>query len=236
VSGAAIAAHGLCKRFGSVVALEGVDLALPGGGSLALLGPNGAGKSTLLRLLAGLTRPTQGTLRIDGQEAQGPAARGRVGYVAHATLLYPALTARENLLFAGRLHGLRDAGARADTLLREHGLADVAHRKAGGFSRGMGQRLSIARALVHDPSLVLLDEPFAGLDRRGSADLGARLARLRAEGRTLVLVTHEIGRAGELADHVVVLAAGRVVHRAEGAAVAAAPLEAAYLQAVESAA
>jgi ABC-type multidrug transport system ATPase subunit len=235
-SAAAIAARGLSKRFGPVTALEGVDLDVGAGTTLAVLGPNGAGKSTLLRLFAGLARPTSGSLRV-GSEPQGrPAARGRVGYVGHATFLYPALTARENLIFAGRLYGVVDPGARADVLLAEQGLGSVGHRPAGGFSRGMAQRLAIARGLVHDPAVVLLDEPFAGLDRSSAARLGERLRRLRDEGRTLVLVTHELAVASALADSAIVLARGRVVHRAEGASLSAAALDVAYLAAVDSAA
>jgi heme exporter protein A len=233
---AAVAARGLSKRFGPVTALSAVDLDVAAGSTLAVLGPNGAGKSTLLRLLAGLARPSAGTLRIGAGGESRPATRGRVGYVGHATFLYPALTASENLVFAARLYGVRDPVARANALLAEQGLEAVADRPAAGFSRGMAQRLAIARGLVHDPEVMLLDEPFAGLDRSSAERLTVRLRHLRDEGRTLVLVTHELAVASALADAAVVLVRGRVVHRASGEALAATVLDAAYLAAVDSAA
>jgi heme exporter protein A len=233
MSGAAITARGLVKRFGHVVALAGVDLDVPRGGALAVLGPNGAGKSTLLRLLAGIARPSDGRLAL-GEDRR--RARGRVGYLAHASLLYPALTARENLVFAARLYGVPHPGERAAALLAEHGLLDVAERPAGGFSRGMAQRLAIARALVHAPEIVLLDEPYTGLDRAAAETLTAQLRALRTGGRTLVLVTHDLARACELADSALVLAAGRVVHAEAGPGVRLDALERAYLASVGAAA
>ncbi len=235
MNGAALAARGLSKRFGPVIALDSVDLDVPAGSALAVLGPNGAGKSTLLRVLAGLARPTRGTLQLGAEREPRRSLRGQVGYVAHATFLYPELTARENLLFAARLYGVSDPGARADALLAEQGLEAVGGRATREFSRGMAQRLAIARGLVHDPAIVLLDEPFAGLDRASAERLSQRLQRLREAGRTLVLVTHELGRASALSDAAIVLSRGRVVHRADGAALAPAALEHAYLAAVGSA-
>jgi len=236
VNDAAIAARGLEKRFGPVHALRGIDLEVPAGSTLAVLGPNGAGKSTLLRLLAGLARPTAGTLRVGPIGEDRRRTRGRVGYLAHATFLYPALTARENLIFAARLYGVANPARRADELLAAQDLTSVADRPAGGFSRGMAQRLAIARGLVHDPAIVLLDEPYTGLDRSAAAALTLRLAALRAGGRTLVLVTHELPRACELADRAIVLADGRVVHQAVGADLALAALERSYLASVGAAA
>lgn len=212
MSGLAIEARGVGKRFGRAVALRDVDLDLPAGTSLALLGANGAGKSTLLRLMAGLARPSRGELRVAGLEAGQREARARVGLIADSTFLYPQLSARENLLFAARLYGVADPSQRARLLLEREGLAAVAERRAGAFSRGMAQRLSIARGLVHDPEILLLDEPFNGLDRSAADRLGARLQDLRRGGRSLVLVTHDFGRAAELADRVVILAEGRIVH------------------------
>ncbi len=213
----AIAVRGLEKRFGPAVALAGIDLVVPQGAALGVLGPNGAGKSTLLRLLAGLARPSGGSVEIAGCRAHGRDARARVGFVGHETFLYPALTARENLVFAGRLYGVPDAGARADRLLAEAGLAGVADRAVGAFSRGMAQRVAIARGLVHDPAVLLLDEPFTGLDRRAAARLAERLAGLRGERRTFVLVTHDVAAAARLADAAIVLARGRIAYRSDGA-------------------
>lgn len=221
---AAIAARGLEKRFGPVAALRGVDLEIPAGTTLAVLGPNGAGKTTLLRLLAGLSRPTGGSLRIEGVRA-GRATRGRIGFVGHASLLYPSLSARENLLFTARLYGVADPRARADTLLRELHLDDVATRPAGGFSRGMAQRLAIARALVHEPSILVLDEPFSGLDAASQEQLAGRLRRLGERGHTLVLATHAVPRACELAAIALVLARGRVARLFHDGPLLAAELE-----------
>jgi heme ABC exporter ATP-binding subunit CcmA len=234
VSAPAIAARALEKRFGRTAALRGVDLAVQPGSSLSVLGPNGAGKSTLLRLLAGLGRPSSGSLEVAGHPAHAREARARVGYIGHATLLYATLSARENLIFAARLQRVRDPGARADVLLEEEGLAEVAHRPAGSFSRGMAQRLAIARGLVHDPQVVLLDEPFTGLDRRSAERLAQRLRGLHREGRTLVLVTHDLGRALESADSAVVLSRGRVTLATPGGAENAAELERAYLAAADA--
>ncbi len=206
-------ARGIEKRFGAVTALRGIDLEVASHRVLSVVGPNGAGKSTLLKLLAGLARPSAGRIA----RSSGANRRGDVGYLGHATLLYPELTAAENLEFVARLHGVADPAGRARTLLDEEGLADVAERRAGTFSRGMAQRLAIARARVHDPAMVLLDEPFTGLDLPAAERLAARIAALREAGHGLVLVSHDIRQAAELGDEVLVLAAGRVALRAEPA-------------------
>jgi heme exporter protein A len=215
VSEIAIAARGLVKRFGRGAALRGVDFELQRGSTLAVLGANGAGKTTLLRLAAGLARPTEGTLLVFGAPATRPESRRRVGYVGHATGVYPALTARENLLFAGRLHALPDLEARVDARLAQEGLDAVAQRPAGDFSRGMAQRLAIARGLLHDPEIVLLDEPFTGLDRRAGDRLAARLRALHDEARSVLWVTHDATRAAAISDEVLVLERGDVAHRAK---------------------
>ena len=232
----ALRASGLGKRFGRSAALDGIDFELAAGASLALLGPNGAGKSTLLRLLAGLARPTSGSLRVAGMPAHLPAARRQVGFIGHASLLYPYLTARENLLFAARLHQVPDVDARVERWLERAGLSGVAALPVSHFSRGMSQRLAIARGLVHDPHLLLLDEPFAGLDARAANRLAEQLAALHAAGRTLVLVTHDLKRAAELSDRAIVLAAGRIAFDSEGRQAGAETLERALLAASDSAA
>jgi heme exporter protein A len=228
---APLVARGLEKRFGRTAALVGIDLEVAPGASLAVLGPNGAGKSTLLRLAAGLASPTAGSLELDGRPTTHRASRARVGYVGHATLLYPTLTARENLLFAARIQAVPDPGTRADALLAEEGLSGVAERAAGDFSRGMAQRLAIARGLVHDPDVVLLDEPFTGLDRASAERLGARLARLHEGGRTVVLVTHDFERAVQVSDAAVVLSRGRITARGEVSGANVRELEQAWLEA-----
>jgi len=232
MSGAALRARGLTKRFGPVAALRGIDLDVDRGTIHAILGPNGAGKSTLLKILAGLAHASEGTVEIavGGEQLEPRKARHAMGYVGHATLLYPELTAKENLIFAGRLYGLSDPASRAETLLAEEGLADVADRRAGNFSRGMAQRLSIARARVHAPEILLLDEPFTGLDRRSADTLAQRLLDLRDKGHALVLITHDLRQAGEIADRADTLVRGKVVLRSEGDDVNPERLEANYLE------
>jgi len=203
-----VEAQGLEKRFGPVRALRGLDLSIPAGASLAVVGPNGAGKTTLLRLLAGLARPSHGRLEVGPPEPDRRRRRAGIGYLGHATLLYPPLTARENLVFAARLQGVAEPDARAAELLAAHGLDGFADRCVGEFSRGMAQRVAIARALVHDPPLVLLDEPFTGLDPDAAQALATRLADLHAGGRTVILVTHDLARATVFAERVAVLRRG----------------------------
>ena len=234
MSRALIEARGLCKRFGHVEALAGLDLTLNAGECLALLGPNGAGKSTLLRIIAGLARPSDGSLSIDGAAAHERTARRRIGYIGHASLLYPELSARENLIFAGRLYEVADPHGRADQLLSEEGLSDVGQRPVSGLSRGMAQRIAIARGLVHEPDVLLLDEPFTGLDRRAARRLENRLDALRQTGHTLILVTHDVASAARLAQHVLVLSEGRTVHESRGPLEPEA-LERIYVDALEDA-
>ncbi|HXV36597.1 MAG TPA: ABC transporter ATP-binding protein [Myxococcota bacterium] len=231
----AIVARKLAKRFGRSVGLDGIDLEIPPGTALAILGPNGAGKSTLLRLIAGLARPSSGSLEVGGRPAHCAAARARVGFIGHATGLYPELSARENLLFAARLRGVSNPRARADERLAEAGLQECADRRTGGFSRGMAQRLAIAIGLVDEPDIVLLDEPFSGLDRGASERLVARLARLRERDRTLLLVTHDVALAAKLADEAIVLREGQIAHREQGGRLDPISLESAYAAASSSA-
>ncbi|HST08469.1 MAG TPA: heme ABC exporter ATP-binding protein CcmA, partial [Gemmatimonadaceae bacterium] len=171
----------LARSFGSRRALAGVSLSLSAGECLAVFGPNGAGKTTLLRVLAGLLKPTSGTARVSGIELPGGAlARSRIGLISHHTMLYDALTPRENVSFAARLYGIRDASARVDDALRRMSMLDRANAPVRSLSRGMQQRVSIARAMVHSPQLVLADEPYSGLDDSGARALTALLQELRA--------------------------------------------------------
>jgi heme exporter protein A len=222
-----VRARGLAKRFGPVAALHALDLTLSAGETLALLGPNGAGKSTLLRLLAGLARPSAGVVVVVDAGSR-PAQRAAVGLVAHATFLYAQLSARENLALAARLYGVRDPRARVAELIAAHELAPVAERAAGDLSRGWAQRVAIARALVHEPRLLLLDEPFSGLDPRAADKLAERLAAQRGGTRAAVLVTHELARAAQLATRAVVLVRGRARELAADALASAGALEGAY--------
>jgi heme exporter protein A len=229
-----VSAAGLTKRFGPVTALVGVDFEAAAGAVVAVLGPNGAGKTTLLRILAGLARPSAGSVQYAGG-ADRRRARHFVGYIGHATFLYPQLTARENLAFTAQLYGVANAGTRIATLLGELGLDAVADRVAGSFSRGLAQRLAIARALVHDPKLLLLDEPFTGLDPVSADRLAARVDALRGGGRAVVLVTHDLARAAALADRALVLVGGRIAFASDVAPASAGELEHAYRSALEAA-
>jgi len=202
----AIVALSVTQRFGSDLALDAVDLAVDSGEHLAVLGENGAGKTTLLRILATAARPTSGSLEIFGLNAlvERRLLRARIGFVAHASGLYPALAATENLEFFRTLHGV-DRGRVAE-VLDLVGLGEVAQRPAGKLSRGAQQRLAIARAVLHDPRLLVLDEPDASLDS-GGADLLGRVMR----GRTAIIATHDHALANRLCQRTLELRRGRVV-------------------------
>ncbi|MFL5780169.1 MAG: ABC transporter ATP-binding protein [Thermoleophilaceae bacterium] len=202
----AIALEGLERRFGDRPALRGVSIAVGEGQTLAVFGANGAGKTTLLRVLATLLRPHAGNAVVLGASLPDEAwrVRGRVGFLGHEPLLYPDLTARENLLFHARLHGV--GTARVDELLGAVGLARRAGDVVRELSRGMVQRLAAARAVLHDPALLLLDEPRAGLDPGAAEELEPLIGR--ASGRTRVLVTHDVERGLSEADVVLGLRAG----------------------------
>jgi heme exporter protein A len=207
-----VEATALARSFAGRRAVDGVDLSIATGECLALFGPNGAGKTTLLRLLAGLLKPTGGSARIGGVTLPGGAeARRAVGLISHQSMLYGALTARENVEFAARLYGVADARAAAERALRRMRVADRAGSAVRALSRGLQQRVSIARAMVHGPRVVLLDEPYTGLDEAGAAALSETLSELKDEGAALVLVTHNLAEGLALATHAAVMQHGRFV-------------------------
>lgn len=209
---AIIEAIGLTKAFGNRRAVDRIDLTLFAGDCLALFGPNGAGKTTVLRLLAGLLKPSAGEARISGKASHGDARRrAAVGLISDRSMLYAALTARENLEFAARLYGLHGPRAAAERALAGMDVLDYADTLVRTLSRGQQQRVSIARATVHDPPVVLLDEPYTGLDAAGSAALTGMLSRLRTGGATLVLVTHDVGEGLAAATHAAIMRDGRIV-------------------------
>lgn len=228
----AVEAQGLIKQFGSRRGLDGVDLAVPAGAFLSIFGPNGAGKTTLLRMLALLSRPTRGSLSILGVDAldDPDALRSRIGLISHKTMLYGDLTARENLEFFSSLYGEPNR-ARIDELLR---LVELDHRRndcVRTYSRGMQQRLSIARALVNDPDLVLLDEPYSGLDPHAAELFDELIGRVR-DGRTFIMVSHDLQKGYDMCTHALILARGKVVVCAEKAQIDAAAFRDLYLATV----
>ncbi len=200
------------KRFGRVAAVNGMDLRVNPGETLTIFGPNGAGKTTLLRMIAGLTQPTSGQITIDSfpLDTHHDEVRGLLGYISHQSLVYDQLTARENLLFFAELYRVADSCGVAKKLLGDVGLTSRADDIVKTFSRGMKQRLSIARALVHSPTIVLLDEPFTGLDQHAADMLMKTLSRLSDEGRTVVMITHNLDVGIDMSSRVAIQVAGKI--------------------------
>lgn len=219
--------RGVWKSFGGTPALRDVSVRALPGRMLAVLGPNGAGKSTLLRVAAGITRPSAGEVRIAGASPNGAAqTRRAVGFAGHLSMLYGHLSAAENLAFYARLYGLAEPSVQA--ALERFGLDRDRHRPVRALSRGLVQRVSLARALLHAPQVVLLDEPFTGLDAEASRVLRDELTTMRAQRRTVLMATHAWEEALELADDAVVLVGGRVALSEAAATLGPHRLAAAY--------
>jgi sodium transport system ATP-binding protein len=203
------------KRFGDVEALRGVSIAVADGQVTGLLGPNGAGKTTALRIVYGVMTPDSGTASVDGHDLATDrlAAQARLGVLAHAQGLYPRLTAREHVRYAGQLHGLRGPALerRIGELAALLEMEEFLDRRADGFSQGQKLKVSLARALVHDPRNVVLDEPTSGLDVAGTRAVRALLGKLRDEGRCVLFSTHVMQEVSAVCDRVVVIARGQVV-------------------------
>ena len=208
----AIEVVGVWKFYGDFPALREVSFNVEAGSCLALLGRNGAGKTTLLRIIAGLSRAGRGQVRILGGEPREQAARARIGILGHGISLYDELSAFENLRLFGRLYGLADPRKSALAWLERTGLERVRDGLVREFSRGMRQRLAVARAFLHDPSVLLLDEPFTSLDDRAIALLQGLLREAISQGRTVVLSTHQLREALELATQVALLVRGRLAY------------------------
>jgi heme exporter protein A len=212
----AVEVSGVTRTFGRRRAVDDVSLSLNAGECLALFGPNGAGKTTLLRVIAGLLRPTSGSVRVGGRLLRDDAgARGQIGLISHQSMLYGPLTARENVEFAARLYGVPDPAGAALRALKRMRIHDRRETPVRALSRGLQQRVCIARAIVHEPSVVLLDEPYTGLDAAGGVALTDMLHVLRSAGAALVLVTHNVEEGLAVASHAAVMIGGHIVRRDE---------------------
>jgi heme exporter protein A len=226
---------GLTRSFGPRKAVAGVTFSLAPGECLALFGPNGAGKTTLLRVLAGLLKPSSGIAKVSGITLPGGAeARSRVGLISHHTMLYDALSPRENVSFAARLYSVHDVSSRVADSLGRMSMLERADAPVRSLSRGMQQRVSIARAMVHSPRLVLADEPYSGLDESGARALTALLQELRAAGTAIVIVTHNLAEGLSLATHAAVMKAGRFVRYDRRSEVDVASYSSTYREALAS--
>ena len=212
-----ISIHKLIKRFGSKIVLRGLDFEVRQGEFVALLGPNGAGKTTFLRILASLSRPTLGSVQVAGYRlpAQAADVRSRLGVVTHLPLLYGDLTAEENLQFYGRMYGVSALNSRMDEVLDLVGLAARRQDLVRTFSRGMQQRLAIGRAILHDPEVMLFDEPHTGLDQDACDMLDGLLRDVAGRGRTVVMTSHDLARVESLATRFDVLSRGIIARSIE---------------------
>jgi heme exporter protein A len=208
-----VTVHEVSRHFGRRRAVSRVSFVAAAGSIIGLLGPNGAGKSTLLAMLATLLRPSTGSIQYGALQATDtpPELRARIGVLGHDLFLYPELTARENLAFFAALYGQRDPEQTARAALERAGLADRGDDPVAGFSRGMRQRVALERALIHNPRLVLLDEPFTGLDEASTTALVTRLRGLRESAAAIVLATHDLDIADGLLDAAIFLRDGRMV-------------------------
>ena len=226
----AVQVESLGKHFGSAAALDDVSLVVSAGEFLTIFGPNGAGKTTLMRILATLSRPSSGSVRVfDHDTRRAPAElRRRIGLVTHRSLLYASLSAHENVSFFARMFGVPQPRERAAERLTQLGLEHRMHDPVHTYSRGMEQRCAIARALVHDPDVLLLDEPFSGLD----PDARARLHDLLTPGtdrrRTVILTSHDLSHGADLADRIAILARGRLAFDAPVAEIASGTIAEVY--------
>lgn len=207
----------LVKRFGLKTVLRGVDFRVEPGEFVALLGPNGSGKTTFLRILASLSRPNLGSVKVAGYSLpdQSAQVRAKLGVVSHLPLLYPDLTAEENLQFYARMYGITNHQSRITEVLEMVGLESRRRDLVRTFSRGMQQRLAIGRAVIHDPEVVLFDEPYTGLDQDASEMLDTVLRSVAAKGRTVVMTSHDLARSEDLATRFDILSRGVIAASAK---------------------
>jgi len=225
-----IVCKGVQKKFGDILALKGVDLNIEKGDFLALFGPNGAGKTTLIKILCGLLRPTAGVAKVAGHDVHETGIRKKVGVISHKSFLYDDLTAFENLKFYGELYGELNPSKKADNLLKQVELFDRRDDRAGTFSRGMIQRLSIARALVADPEFIFLDEPFTGLDVPSATLFRDLLKQLHVEGKTVIMISHDIGIGISVSTRLAILNGGKLVYDAKTAGMTTSDFKSIYMK------
>lgn len=223
---------GIEKSFGNTLALAGIDLRVEKGEFLTIIGPNGAGKTTLLKILSTLMKPTSGEGKIVGFDLKQEEdnLRREIGMLSHYTFLYENLTAYENLKFYGRLYQVKNIEKEIKRVIEEVGLENRLHDTVRTLSRGMKQRLSIARSIIHNPSLLLLDEPYTGLDRWSEKKLNDILKRFHSRGKTIIMTTHNLSFSLELGDRVIILSSGKIVHEQPVAGISLAELENLYPQ------
>jgi heme ABC exporter ATP-binding subunit CcmA len=212
---AAVAVNDVWKYFGDFPALRKIQFTVEPGTCLAVLGRNGAGKTTLLRILAGLSRPARGEVNMFGKPLRDPESRGRIGLLGHGIAVYDELSAEENLVLFAKLYGLDDPAGRAREWLERTNLYHARDGLLREFSRGMRQRLAVARVFLHDPSVLLLDEPFTALDDRAIALFQSLLREALAAGKTILMSTHQIREAMELATHAALISRGQLVFHGE---------------------
>jgi len=215
MSAAAVECAGVWKFYGDYPALSDISLQIEAGTCLALIGRNGAGKTTLLRILAGFSQAGRGRVSVLGAAPRETDTRRRIGFLGHGISIYDELTAWENLCLFGRIYGLNDPQKSALEWLERTGLTRVKDGLAREFSRGMRQRLAVARAFMHEPEVLLLDEPFTALDDRAIAVLQSLLADAHANGRTIILSTHQLREALEVATHVALIQRGQLAFSGE---------------------
>jgi len=215
VSAAALEVDGVSKYYGDFPALRKIQLSIAPGSTVALLGRNGAGKTTLLRIIAGLSKASEGSVRIQNADVREQATRRRIGVLGHGILFFNDPAATENLVLFANLYGLKEPEKTADEWLVRTGLDRVRDGLVREFSRGMRQRLAVARAFMHEPEVLLLDEPFTALDDRAIAVLQSLLADAHAIGRTIILSTHQLREALEVATHVALIQRGQLAFSGE---------------------
>lgn len=203
----------LVKTIGDKMILRGINLSIKKGETVAILGPNGAGKSTVLKILGGLIKLTSGEVKINGLDLKKDSydSKRKIGFLAHNSFLYDHLTPLENLKFFGKLYGVVNIEERAKKLIDEVGLSVFTHDPVQSFSRGMIQRIAIARAIIHEPEILLFDEPHTGLDQQAIKILNDVIIRMKQEGSTILMVTHDFGQAIETCDRFIIIKNGKVV-------------------------